>query len=76
MSSSFRYKKVVMLIDGNNQALILHINKKRFFKESFRFIYLLGRLFWNTKKLSRQYQKSYSDLTSDAFWMRQYAKDD
>ncbi|QRN40962.1 MAG: glycosyltransferase [Neisseriaceae bacterium] len=74
MTNSFRYKKVVSIMDEEDKCLILEHDKRKFFSCSFRFVYLLSKLILNHKKLSNIYIETYPELTSDEFWKEQYQK--
>ncbi|MCV2503765.1 MAG: glycosyltransferase, partial [Neisseriaceae bacterium] len=75
MTNSFRYKTVVAIMDEEDKCLVLKHDKKKFFSRSFRFVYLLGKLLLNHKKLSNIYIATYPELTSDEFWKEQYQKE-
>ncbi|QLB16058.1 glycosyl transferase [Mannheimia granulomatis] len=71
----FRYEKVLYLHSQTQTGFILSHSKKKFFNYSIRYLKAIISLMRNYKFLKKEYEESYSELTSTEFWKKQFKQE-
>ncbi|MDY3277122.1 MAG: hypothetical protein SOX67_03550 [Staphylococcus chromogenes] len=71
----YRHKRVLYIHWPTNTGFVLEHNRKKFFSLLFRYCKAISKLVMNYGRLKKEYQASYNDLTSDAFWKKQFKQD-
>lgn len=70
----FLHKKVLYIHQPTNKGFIVEQSKGKFFGYLFRYFKALTILLLKYKKLSKDYQSTYDELTSAEFWKKQFKK--
>lgn len=68
----FRHKKVLYIHWPTQKGFILEHDKKKFFSYTWRYFKAMYKLFKNYDQLQKEYQSSYTELTSENFWKAQF----
>ena len=70
----FLHKKVLYIHQPTHKGFIVEQSKGKFFGYLFRYFKALTVLLLKYKKLSKDYQSTYDELTSAEFWKKQFKK--
>ncbi|WGE42144.1 glycosyl transferase [Actinobacillus equuli] len=71
----YLHKKVLYIHWPTNTGFVLEHNKAKFFSLLFRYIKAVCKLMIDYKRLKKEYQLSYNELTSTVFWKKQFKQD-
>jgi GT2 family glycosyltransferase len=67
-SEIYRYSKIIYYEPLQSEGVICYINRKRFFRLFFSFIFILFKLIFKNSKMIREWKGEFNELISLEFW--------